>query len=146
MQIVTVVKDAFTISTSKEKLQVAVIHDYLANQSYWAANIPLQIVEQTIQHSLCFGLYHNETQIGYARLITDYCTFAYLADVFLLPAYRGQGLAKWMMEIMIEHPNLQGLRRWLLATRDAHELYRKIGFEPLDKPQNIMQRKDLLNY
>ena len=123
------------------------IHDYLSNTSYWAAGRTLEVVQRSIENSLCFGLYKtsadtSEQQIGFARVVTDYATFAWLADVFVLEEYRGQGLAKWLMEVIIAHPQLQGFRRWLLATRDAHELYRRFGFSELNEPARWMERFD----
>lgn len=138
-------QNEFSISTDKSKLDVSVIHNYLCNESYWAKNIPLEIVKRSIEGSLCFGLYVSENsiskQVGFARVITDCATFAYLADVFVLPAYRGNGLSKWLMKIIMDCPDLQGLRRWLLATQDAHGLYLQFAFLPLDKPERIMGYK-----
>ena len=103
----------------------------------------MEIVQRAIEHSLCFGVYHLSQQVGFARLITDYTTFADLADVFIVEAYRGQGLSKWLVESILKHPDVQGLRRWMLATRDAHGLYRQFGFEPLDDPSRFMQITNL---
>ncbi|HLY27218.1 MAG TPA: GNAT family N-acetyltransferase [Aggregatilineales bacterium] len=132
----------FTISTDRARLDLAVIHGFLS-QSYWSKGIPMEIVQRAIEHSLCFGVYHLSQQVGFARLITDYTTFAYLADVFIVEAYRGQGLSKWLVESILKHPDVQGLRRWMLATRDAHGLYRQFGFEPLDDPSRFMQITNL---
>lgn len=129
----------FTISTEIARLDLNVIHEFLTT-SYWAAGIPADVVKRSIEHSLPFGLYHHERQVGFARVITDYATFAYLADVFVIEGYRGQGLAKWLVEIIVAHPRLQGLRRWMLATRDAHALYRKVGFVELKSPEGWMER------
>ena len=115
-------KGNFSISTDKSKLDIAVIHNFLSC-SYWAENIPVEKVQKSIEGSMCFGVYDNGKQIGFARMVTDNATFAYLADVFVLEEYRGHGLSKWLMEVIINHPDLQGLRRFMLATRDAHELY-----------------------
>lgn len=141
-----VVKDDLLISTDKTKLDVALIHHYLCMESYWAKNIPIALVEKSIAGSFCFGIYHHDAQVGFARVITDHATFAYLADVFVLESYRGRGLSKWLMETIIGHPDLQGLRRWLLATRDAHGLYAQYGFVPLDKPERIMGMKPFDEY
>ena len=122
------VNGEFTISTDRARLDLPTIHQFLAN-SYWASNIPLAVVEKSIQNSLCFGVYQGRTQVGFARVISDYATFAYLVDVFILEPYRGQGLAKWLMQCILAHPELQGLRRWMLMTRDAHSLYRQYGFQ-----------------
>jgi GNAT superfamily N-acetyltransferase len=131
----------YSISTDKEKLQIAVIHHYLSVESYWAKHISLAIVKQSIENSLCFGVYFKNEQIGFARIITDYTTFGYLADVFILEAHRGKGLSKWLMECIMKHPKLQGLRRFCLATRDAHSLYAQFGFKPILKPENFMEIK-----
>lgn len=121
-------KDEFLISTNPSLLNIDVIHTYLSKESYWASGIPRDVVEKSVQHSLCFGLYKGDEQIGFARLVTDKATFAYLADVFILESYRGKGLSKWLIEVIQAHPELQGLRRWVLGTRDAHELYEKFGW------------------
>ena len=131
----------YSISTDKEKLQIAVIHHYLSVESYWAKHIPLKTVKQSIENSLCFGVYFKNEQIGFARVITDYATFGYLADVFILEAHRGKSLSKQLMESIMAHPKLQGLRRFCLATRDAHSLYAQFGFKALSKPENIMEIK-----
>ncbi|MBC9930099.1 GNAT family N-acetyltransferase [Chitinophaga qingshengii] len=135
-----IVKDGdYTISTDKSRLDINVIHGFLANESYWAQNIPVSVVEKTLAGSLCFGLYHRDRQIGFARLITDMASFAYLADVFVIPDYRGKGLSKLLMRAILEHPELQTLRRWMLATTDAHGLYRQFGFTELPNPEKFMQ-------
>ena len=131
----------YSISTDKEKLQLTVIHHYLSVESYWAKHIPLEIVEQSIENSLCFGIYLKNEQIGFARVITDYASFGYLADVFILEAHRGKGLSKRLMEYIMAHPKLQGLRRFCLATRDAHSLYTQFGFKAIVKPENFMEIK-----
>lgn len=133
-------KDDFLISTDRSKLDLPVIHTYLSNESYWAANIPIETVQRSIDHSFCFGLYHQNAQIGFARVITDHATYAYLADVFTLQAFRGRGLSKWLMAFIMSNPELQGLRRWGLATRDAHALYTGFGFTPLSKPNRLMEK------
>ncbi|MBC8053714.1 MAG: GNAT family N-acetyltransferase [Sphingobacteriaceae bacterium] len=129
----------FLISADKTKLNVQLIHKYLSEESYWAKNIPLETVEQCVENSLSFGVYINDAQVGFARVITDSSTFAYLADVFILPQYRGRGLSKNLVEFILAYPELQGLRRWMLATADAHELYRKYGFKELSKPERFME-------
>jgi GNAT superfamily N-acetyltransferase len=127
------------ISTDKSKLDVNLIHDYLANQSYWAKGIPNEIVKKSIEGSICFGIYEAEKQIGFARVISDCATFAYLCDVFVLEAYRGNGASKFLMECIIQNPDLQGLRRWSLATYDAHGLYEKFGFSLIARPDRAME-------
>jgi GNAT superfamily N-acetyltransferase len=134
----TTTKNNFCISTNKLKLDIDVVHHYLSVESYWAKNIPLSIVKKSIEGSICFGVYDNDIQIGFARVITDEATFAYLADVFILENYRGQGLSKWLMQTILDCPNLQGLRRFLLATKDAHSLYAQFGFVPLQNPERMM--------
>ncbi len=119
------------ISTDKCRLDVALIHDFLAKRSYWAHGIPLHVVQMSIDNALCFGMYQEGRQIGFARVITDLATFAYLADVFIIEDHRGKGLGKALIKAILEHPDLKGLRMWLLGTRDAHELYRQFGFRKL---------------
>ncbi|HEY4877282.1 MAG TPA: GNAT family N-acetyltransferase, partial [Puia sp.] len=131
-------KANFIISDEKEKLTAEYIHDYLTNKSYWAENIPLETVKKSIDGSICFGMYDDGKQIGFARVVTDKATFGYLADVFIDENYRAQGLSKWLMEVIMAYPELQGLRRWMLGTRDAHSLYEKFGFEPLENPKRVM--------
>lgn len=138
--------DGYTISTDKTKLDLAVIHQYLSRESYWAKNILLDVVQRSIETSLCFGIYCHDQQVGFARVITDQATFAYLADVFVLPEHRGRGLSKQLMETISNWPTLQGPRRWVLATRDAHPLYEQFGFTALDKPEIFMQRKLIERY
>jgi GNAT superfamily N-acetyltransferase len=128
----------FLIKNKIEEKDIPAIHNYLTH-SYWSENIPLAVVEKAIAHSLNFGVYHGENLIGFARAVTDFSTFAYVADVFILEQYRGKGLSKWLMQTMIAHPQLQGLRRWALATRDAHGLYEKVGFKSLAKPDRWME-------
>jgi GNAT superfamily N-acetyltransferase len=132
-------KDGFTISMEKEKLDRAAIHEFLHN-SYWARGIPRKLVDRSIENSLCFGLYEKDGLVGFARVISDKATFAYLSDVYVLESHRGRGLATWFMEIVMAHPDLQGIRRWMLATADAHGLYKKVGFTPLSRPERIMEK------
>jgi GNAT superfamily N-acetyltransferase len=129
----------YLISTDKSRLDLTLIHNFLTT-SYWAAGIPLEIVRRSIENSLSFGLYREDQQIGYARVITDYATFAYLGDVFILEPFRGQGLSKWLMEVIVTHPDLQGFRRWILLTKDAHGLYKKVGFTGVATPERYMER------
>jgi GNAT superfamily N-acetyltransferase len=128
MEELTVYKGEFCISTNKGKLDINAIHEFLSTKAYWCLNIPIDKVQTAIQNSLCFGVYKDEKQIGFARIITDFSTIAYLGDVYISEEYRGLGLSKWLMEVVMNHPNLQGLRRWILLTGDAHELYRKFGW------------------
>jgi GNAT superfamily N-acetyltransferase len=132
----------YLISTDRVRLDIEVVHGYLSNSSYWAAGRPLEVVQRSIEHSLPFGLYRGDRQVGFARVITDYATFAWLADVFVLDEFRGQGLGKWLVDVIISHPELQGFRRWVLATKDAHELYRRVGFDELKRPERWMERPD----
>lgn len=131
----------FTISTDKSRLDIEVIHRFL-DTSYWAAGRSPETIRRSIEHSLPFGVYKGDQQVGFARVITDYATFAWIADVFILDEYQGQGLGKWLMEVIIAHPELQGFRRWVLATKDAHEMYRRFGFDELKKPERWMERHD----
>jgi GNAT superfamily N-acetyltransferase len=128
----------YEISTRPERLDVAVIHAFLT-QSYWSPGIPRSVVERAIRNSLCFGLYWKSGQVGFARIVTDKATFAYLADVFVLEAHRGKGLSKWLMQVIVDHEDLQGLRRFLLGTRDAHGLYKQFGFDELASPSRMME-------
>ncbi|MET0463779.1 MAG: GNAT family N-acetyltransferase [Chitinophagaceae bacterium] len=144
----TVEKNGFIISTDKKLLDIDVIHSYLSRESYWSTNIPRDIVERSIAGAECFGVYHDQQQIGFARVITDKATIAYLGDVFILDAFRGKGLSKWLMEVIHAHPELQGLRRWLLGTRDAHTLYEQFGWSRFGEEQTkrFMQRQDRATY
>ena len=132
-------RDGYSISTDPNRLDLEVIHRFLT-ESYWAAGIPMETVKRSIEYSLPFGLFKADRQVGFARVVTDYATFAYVADVFVLEEHRGEGLSKWLMEVIVSHPELQGLRRWMLATRDAHGLYRKYGFEVVKQPERWMER------
>jgi N-acetylglutamate synthase-like GNAT family acetyltransferase len=131
------IKDRFYISTQKEKMDIDLIHSFLT-RSYWAEGISKEIIRRSIEGALCFGVFENDKQIGFARMITDKATFAYLADVFIIDEYRGLGLSKWLMEVIMSYPDLQGLRRMMLATRDAHELYKKFGFTQLNNVDRWM--------
>lgn len=128
----------FSISTEPARLDVDAIHAFLSN-SYWAAGIPRSVVERSIAGSLCFGVYNGAQQVGFARIITDQATFAYLADVYVLQEHRGRGLGRWLMELIMAHPAVQGLRRFSLVTRDAHGLYSQFGFRSLQSPENHME-------
>jgi GNAT superfamily N-acetyltransferase len=134
-------KGKFLVSTDPSQLELDTIHTFLTN-CYWAKGIPKETVARSMENSLCFGVYCGGKLVGFARVISDYATYAYIGDVFILPAYRGRGLAKLLMECITTHPSLQGLRRWTLATRDAHGLYAQFGFTPLLKPDGWMERHD----
>ncbi|WP_136666658.1 GNAT family N-acetyltransferase [Flavobacterium sp. H122] len=138
----TIYKNDFLISTDKSKLDLDSIHDFLSTKAYWSLNIPKEKVHTAIQNSLCFGVYQNEKQIGFARVITDFSTIAYLGDVYILEEYRGQGLSKWLIETIMNYENLQGLRRWILLTGDAHELYRRFGWTDIADPAKWMELHD----
>jgi GNAT superfamily N-acetyltransferase len=135
----------YEISTDTHRLNVEVIHKFLAEDSYWSPGIPRSVVERAIGNSLCFGVYHRAAQVGFARVVTDKSTFALLADLFILKAHRGKGLSKWLMHRVVGHEDLQGLRRLLLLTSDAHGLYRQFGFEQLGNPLRFMEvlRQDI---
>lgn len=126
------------ISTERARMDVDAIHRYLSEESYWAKGIPRDVVERAIAHSSCIGAFDGDVQVGFARVITDHATFAYLADVFVLPSHRGRGISKEIMSAVMNHPELRGLRRWHLVTRDAHGLYAQFGFAPLDAPERHM--------
>lgn len=131
-------RGAFTVSTDPDRLDHDVIHGYLT-RSYWAEGVPREVVSRSLRRSLCFGLYAGGAQAGFARAVTDLATFAYVADVFVLEPYRGRGLSKWLMECVLQHPDLRDVRRWHLVTRDAHGLYARFGFaEPA--PGRHMER------
>lgn len=132
--------DVYEFTSDASKVDVSLVHRWLSEESYWAKGIPLEIVSRSIGNSLCFSILHPaEGQVGFARVITDRATFAYLADVFVLAPHRGKGLSKRLMTFIQAHPDLQGLRRWLLATRDAHALYAQFGFVP-PVPGRLMER------
>ena len=133
--------DRVEIDTDRNRLDVPLIHGFLTS-SYWAEGIPIDVVRRSIEGSLCFGIYEDGRQVGFARVISDYATFAYLADVFVLESHRGRGLSKKLMAAIVAHPQLQHLRRWLLATRDAHRLYEQFGFQPLAAPDRFMELHD----
>ena len=129
---------SYTVSTDRSRLDLTLIHDFLAHRSYWAQGIDRDVVARAIEHSLPFGVYEGHQQVGFARVLTDYAVFAYLMDVFILESHRGRGLGKWLVACIIAHPALQGLRRWMLATHDAHGLYRRYGFAPLEHPAHYL--------
>lgn len=137
-------QSGFSLSTDQRRLDIPLIHHFLATEAYWCLGIPRALVEKAIANSVCFGVYTDPEdgmptqQAGFARVITDYATYAYLCDVFILSEYRGHGLGKWLVSCIMRHPDLQGLRRWSLATRDAHSLYARFGFQPVTNPERLM--------
>jgi GNAT superfamily N-acetyltransferase len=134
-------RGGYLVSTDRTKLDLHLIHHYLSHRSYWAQERSLATVERSIEHSLCFGVYAGTQQVGFARVVTDYATFGWLCDVFILESHRGQGLGKWLIESVVAHPQVQELRIVLLATRDAHELYHRYGgFQELPAPEKWMRR------
>ena len=132
------VKGDYSITTDKARMDIDFIHRYLT-RSYWAEGITKEIVRKSVSGSLCFAVLEGEKQVGFARMVTDEATFAYLADVFIIEEYRGKGLSKWLIETILAHPGMHGLRRMMLATRDAHGLYSQFGFTPLNYPERWMQ-------
>jgi len=129
----------FLLSTSRKRLNLDVVHGFLT-KCYWAHGIPREVVARSIEHALCFGIYDGEgAQVGFARVISDFATIAYLGDVFVLEKHRGRELGKWLMECIVQHPALQNLRRWILTTRDAHGLYSQFGFTPVTAPERYME-------
>jgi len=132
----------YTISTDDNRLDIPLIHDFISKQSYWGQGRAVAVVQRSLDHSLNFGLYRGDKQVGFARVVTDFATFAWVADVFVIAEERGLGLSKWLMEVILGHPRLQGFRRWVLATKDAHSLYARYGFIPLHRPERWMERPD----
>ena len=136
----------YIISTDKAKIDVQLVHKYLCNESYWSKNIPLDIIKTSIENSVCFTLLYKETQIGFARVITDKATFGYIADVFIIDAHKGKGLGKWLMQTILDHEELQGFRGWMLATKDAHGLYEKFDFKLTNDTTRIMRKQGIEGY
>jgi GNAT superfamily N-acetyltransferase len=132
----------YLISTDRSRLNFELIHHFLSETTYWAQGRTRDVVQRSIDNSLPFGIYKENDLVGFARIVTDYATFAWVADVFVLPEHRGQGLSKWLMEVILSHPELQGFRRWVLATKDAHSLYARFGFIALHRPERWMERPD----
>ncbi|MCO6491307.1 MAG: GNAT family N-acetyltransferase [Phaeodactylibacter sp.] len=130
----------YSITTDQSRFDYERIYDFISRQSYWAQGIPMDVMRRSIKNSLCFGLFCEQEQVGFARAVTDYATFAWLGDVFIDEKHRSKGLGKWLMKTVHEHPDLQGLRRWILATGDAHGLYAQFGYSPLAKPGMYMER------
>jgi GNAT superfamily N-acetyltransferase len=133
------IKKGYQIATDKSLLNIEVIYKYLNEDSYWAQGIPFERLTRAIENSLCFGVYNEQAFVGFARVVTDKASFAYICDVFILPEFRGAGLSKWLIQTIVEHPELQGLRRWSLATSDAHGLYSQFGFSSITKPEVWME-------
>jgi ribosomal protein S18 acetylase RimI-like enzyme len=131
-------RDGYLISDDPARLDRALIHRFLSEESYWAAGIPRDLVERALDNSICFGVYRGGEQVGFARAVTDRATFAYLSDVFVLDEHRGLGLGQWLVETVLEHPDLQGLRQFILGTWDAHSLYERFGWHPLERPERFM--------
>jgi GNAT superfamily N-acetyltransferase len=129
-----------TISMERARMDVAAIHAFLSQESYWAKNVPRDVVQRALEHSLCVGAFDGDAQVGFARAITDYATFAYVADVYVLSSHRGQGLSKRLVDALVSHPDLHRIRRWHLVTRDAHALYAQFGFHALDAPERHMMK------
>jgi GNAT superfamily N-acetyltransferase len=132
-------KGDYLVSDDKQKIDLTFVHEYLSKESYWAQNIPVDVVTRSIENSISYGVYHSGKQVGFARVVTDKATFAYLADVFIIESYRGKGLSRMLLECIHAHPDVQGLRRWMLGTRDAHGLYTKFGWTPIPYPDRFMQ-------
>ena len=136
----------YFISTDKAKINIELVHQYLCNESYWAKNIPLDIIKKGIENSVCFSVFYKEEQVGFARVITDKATFGYLADVFIVKPHRGKGLSKWLMQTILDNEELQGFRSWMLGTKDAHSLYEKFGFTLTSNTTRIMRKQGIEGY
>lgn len=137
-------KNSYTISTDYSKIDISAVHEYLCNHSYWAGGIPYETVKRSIENAVCFGVYDDATGklVGFARVITDKATIAYIGDVYVLEEHRGKGLSKWLMECIMKHPELQGFRRWILLTKDAHGLYKQYGFNELEDVSIYMELRN----
>ena len=131
-------RDSFVISDDVSRVDRDLVHRYLRDDSYWSQGVPRDVVDRSIDNSLCLSLFDGDDQVGFARLITDRSTFSFLADVFVLPSHRGRGLARWLVQTVLDHPDLEGQRRILLGTDDAHELYAQLGFTPLERTERFM--------
>jgi GNAT superfamily N-acetyltransferase len=135
-------KGEYTISDERGRLDLGVVHKFISEESYWGQGRPAEAVRRSVENSQPFGVYRGGEMVGFARVVTDYATFAWVADVFVVAEHRGRGLSKWLMGTILSHPDLQGFRRWVLATKDAHGLYRQFGFEELRRPERWMERPD----
>lgn len=132
----------YTISDERGRLDLGLVHRFISEESYWGQGRPFEVVRRSVENSMPFGVYRGPEMVGFARVVTDRATFAWVADVFVVPAHRGRGLSKWLMETILAHPELQGFRRWVLATKDAHGLYEQFGFRALRRPERWMERPD----
>ena len=141
-------REEFELDTDRGRVPIETVHRWLSEESYWAKGIPLETVRRSIEHALPFAIYERDSGeiVAFLRVITDYATFAYVGDVFVRTDRRGRGLSKWLMEAVAAHPDLQGFRRWILATRDAHGLYKQKGFTPLERPENWLERRPIRGY
>ncbi|WP_420571571.1 GNAT family N-acetyltransferase [Kordia sp.] len=146
MRTAIITNEAYSITTNIDKLDIQMIHQYLSKESYWAQDIPLKMVKKSIENSLNFGIFHEKKQIGFARLITDQTTMAYLCDVFIIESYQKKGLSSWLMQTIMEHTKLQGLRLWFLFTSSADWLYEKYGFTQPGKPELYMEKRNKIDY
>jgi GNAT superfamily N-acetyltransferase len=135
-------KGEYTISDERGRLDLGVVHRFVSEESYWGQGRSIEVVRRSVEGSKPFGVYRGPEMVGFARVVTDYATFAWVADVFVVSGHRGRGLSKWLMETILAHPDLQGFRRWVLATKDAHGLYRQFGFRELHRPERWMERPD----
>jgi GNAT superfamily N-acetyltransferase len=135
-------QDSYVITTDSARVDIDVVYDFLNKESYWARGVPLDVIKRSITGSMCFSMFRGDEQVGFARVVSDRATVAYLGDVFVVTAHRGKGLSKWLVECILAHPELQGLRRFMLVTSDAHGLYEKYGFTPLKSPPRWMEKHD----
>ena len=136
----------YIITPDKTKIDLKFVHQYLSQESYWAKNIPLDVVKKAIENSVCFSIFYKEEQVGFARVITDKATFGYLADVFIVEQHRGKGISKWLLQFILDHTELQGFRSWMLGTKDAHGLYEKFDFKLVSDTTRIMRKKGIDGY
>jgi GNAT superfamily N-acetyltransferase len=136
----------YTITTDKSKIDIDLVYNYLSKESYWSKNISLELVKRSIENSVCFSIFYDDRQVGFARVITDKATFGYLADVFIITAYQRRGLARWLIKTILEHEELKGFRSWMLATKDAHGLYEKFGFKLTNDTTRIMRKQGVEKY
>ena len=139
-------REIYSVSTDKSLLDISMIHEFLSTKAYWCLDIPKALVIKSIEQSMCFGVYAGGSQVGFARIITDYATMAYLCDVFVIESHRGLGLSKLLVHTIMDHPDLQGLRRWMLVTRDAHGLYRNFGWNEVADASRYMEIRSIVPY